>query len=69
MREAARALSAAERRRRAGVIGGMDDLLGALQWPAMAVTLLASWLVGSQSRRKRNWGFWCFIAGNVLWVA
>ena len=47
----------------------MDTLTGALQWPAMAITLLASWLVASQDRRRREWGFWCFIASNVLWVA
>ena len=23
----------------------------------------------SQSRRKRGWGFWCFIASNLLWAA
>jgi hypothetical protein len=40
-----------------------------LQWPAMAATLIAAWLVASQSKRRRGLGFWCFIAGNVLWVA
>ena len=40
-----------------------------LQWPAMAVTLLASWLVASRSARKRTWGFWIFLLSNVLWVA
>lgn len=44
-------------------------LLDALQWPAMLVTLLAAWLVASQSKRKRSLGFWCFIASNVLWIA
>ena len=43
-------------------------MLDAIQWPAMAITLVAAWLVGSQSKRKRSWGFWCFIASNVLWV-
>ena len=47
----------------------MDELLNAVQWPAMAVTLLASWLVASRSARRRSIGFWCFIASNVLWVA
>ena len=46
----------------------MDNFLNALQWPAMAVTLLSAWLVASQSERKRSWGFWCFIASNLLWV-
>ena len=40
-----------------------------LQWPAMLVTVLAAWLVASQSRRKRNIGFWTFLASNVLWIA
>lgn len=46
----------------------MDQLLDAMQWPAMIVTLVAAWLVASQSKRKRNWGFWCFVLSNVLWV-
>lgn len=45
------------------------ELLDLLQWPAMAVTILAAWLVASRSRRKRIAGFWCFLASNVLWVA
>lgn len=45
----------------------MPDL-DLLQWPAMAVTLLASWLVASRSARKRAWGFWVFLASNVLWA-
>lgn len=47
----------------------MKELIDALQWPAMLATLLAAWLVGSSSARKRNWGFWCFVASNLLWVA
>ena len=47
----------------------MDGLVDAVQWPAMLVTLVAAWLVASQSRRKRSLGFWCFVASNVLWVA
>lgn len=47
----------------------MDPLLDFLQWPAMVTTLLAAWLVGSQARRKRNVGFWCFIVSNLLWAA
>ncbi|MBA4111232.1 MAG: hypothetical protein C0487_16750 [Leptothrix sp. (in: Bacteria)] len=45
----------------------MPDL-DLLQWPAMAVTLLASWLVASRSARKRAWGFWFFLLSNVLWL-
>ena len=40
-----------------------------LQWPAMVVTVLAAWLVASQTKRRRNWGFWCFLASNALWIA
>jgi hypothetical protein len=43
----------------------MDDL-NWVQWPAMLVTLLAAWLVGSISKRKI--GFWVFLSSNVLWV-
>lgn len=39
-----------------------------LQWPAMAVTVLAAWLIASQKKFKRNWGFWLFLASNVLWI-
>jgi len=45
-----------------------DTLIDAAQWPAMLTTLLGAWLVASQNRRKRNWGFWCFLLGNVLWI-
>jgi hypothetical protein len=46
----------------------MDSILNAAQWPAMLATLIAAWLVASQTKRKRSWGFWCFAASNVLWV-
>jgi hypothetical protein len=39
-----------------------------LQWPAMAVTLAASWLVASRSERRRRWGFWVFLFSNLLWA-
>ena len=45
------------------------EWLGLLQRPAMAVTLVAAWLVGSRTRRRRVAGFWCFVASNLLWVA
>lgn len=47
----------------------MSELLDALQWPAMLATLAAAWMVASQRKRKRNWGFWVFILSNVLWLA
>jgi hypothetical protein len=45
------------------------DLLSFLQWPAMAVTVMAAWLVASSHKRKRHWGFWLYMVSNVLWVA
>ena len=39
-----------------------------LQWPAMAVTVMAAWLVASRSARKRKVGFWVFLLSNVLWT-
>jgi len=45
----------------------MDELLNALQWPAMLVTLAAAWLVGGRSARRRSWCFWVFVLSNVLW--
>ena len=45
------------------------DLMNLLQWPAMAVTIAAAWLVGSNGKGKRNWGFWLFLASNVMWIA
>jgi hypothetical protein len=44
------------------------DWLDLLQWPAMAVSVLAAWLVASQSERRRKWGFWLFLLSNVLWI-
>ena len=44
------------------------DVLSFLQWPAMVITLIAAWLVASQRKVRRAWGFWIFIASNVLWI-
>jgi len=49
------------------VIFGID-VLHQLQWPAMVVTVVAAWLTASQSKRKREFGFWVFLVSNVLWV-
>ena len=46
----------------------IDSLINLLQWPAMLVTLVAAWLVGSRNRTKRLLGFICFIGSNLLWV-
>lgn len=44
------------------------DWINALQWPAMVVTVIAAWLVASQRKFKRNWGFWGFLLSNLLWI-
>jgi len=45
------------------------DWLNLLQWPAMAVTITASWLIASTTTWKRHAGFWIFLLSNLLWVA
>ena len=45
------------------------DILNLMQWPAMLVTLVASWLVASQQPQRRSAGFWLFLLSNALWVA
>lgn len=47
----------------------MKEMIDLLQWPAMAVTVVASWLVAAQSKKRREWGFWLFLASNALWIA
>ena len=47
----------------------MSELVDALQWPAMVVTIAASWLVGSTHRGRRRAGFWIFLVSNALWIA
>ena len=44
------------------------EYLHHLQWPSMVVTVLAAWLVASQSKRRRVIGVWCFLLSNVLWL-
>ena len=44
------------------------DYLDLLQWPAMVVTVLAAWLVASDTESRRSKGFWAFLLSNVLWV-
>lgn len=46
----------------------MMESFGWVQWPAMVVTVIATWLVGSLSRRRRIYGFFVFIFSNLLWV-
>lgn len=42
--------------------------LDAMQWAAMAATVAAAWLVAAQHKRRRQIGFWVYLASNVLWV-
>lgn len=44
------------------------DWLDWMQWPAMLATVLAAWLVGSDSEARRSAGFWVFLASNILWI-
>jgi len=44
------------------------DSINLLQWPAMAVTLAAAWLIASSSAARRNSGFWVFLLSNGLWI-
>lgn len=46
----------------------MPAVLDLMQWPAMAVTVMASWFVASGRSRRRKTGFWLFLLSNVLWV-
>ena len=45
------------------------DWLDLVQWPAMAVTVLAAWLVASTHEHRREIGFWVFLVSNALWIA
>lgn len=42
--------------------------LNSIQWPARFVTVVAAWMIASQRKFKRNWGFWLFLLSNVLWI-
>ncbi|HEX9172323.1 MAG TPA: hypothetical protein VF861_06655 [Telluria sp.] len=46
----------------------MGEWIEWIQWPAMLVTLYASYLVGSKRSDRRIWGFCMFILSNILWV-
>jgi hypothetical protein len=34
----------------------------------MIVTVVAAWLVASQSKARRAAGFWVFLLSNALWI-
>lgn len=44
------------------------DWLDLAQWPAMATTLIAAWMVASTTARRREQGFYWFSASNALWA-
>jgi hypothetical protein len=44
------------------------NALDLIQWPAMIVTVVASWFVASGRKDRRETGFWLFLVSNVLWV-
>ncbi len=46
-----------------------EDWIASLQWPAMVVSVVAAYLVGSHGKRRRTWGFWCFLVSNLMWAA
>jgi hypothetical protein len=46
----------------------MGDWIDLLQWPAMAVTLYAAYLIGSKRPERRIFGFSMFILSNILWI-
>lgn len=47
----------------------MLNSIDLLQWPAMLVTVVGSWYVGSTMKRRRKLGYCLFLLSNVLWVA
>ncbi|WP_434681760.1 hypothetical protein J3P77_11105 [Pseudomonas sp. R1-18] len=44
------------------------DYIDIVQWPAMVITVVAAWYIGSQRAKRRMLAFWCFMLSNVLWV-
>ena len=44
------------------------DWVNLLQWPAMAATVFASWLMASSNPGRRNSAFWVFLVSNAIWV-
>lgn len=44
------------------------DWIDLLQWPAMLLTVVASWFVAAPDKRRRSVGFWLFLVSNAVWV-
>ena len=47
----------------------MEEFFALLEWPAMAISLAAAYLLASQKPEKRVIAFWLLIIGNVMWIA
>ena len=47
----------------------MEEFIALLDWPAMAISLFAAWVMASRKPEKRVWAFGMYIAGNVMWIA
>jgi hypothetical protein len=50
-------------------VASETNILDLIQWPAMAVTVMAAWFVASTRSHRRKLGFWLFLISNVLWIA
>ena len=46
----------------------MEDILAYFEWPAMGISLVAAYLMGSKKADKRVVAFWLLILGNLLWI-
>ncbi|MFJ4156636.1 hypothetical protein ACIQUF_02520 [Pseudomonas sp. NPDC090233] len=46
----------------------MEFWIDLLDWPAMVLTVLAAWFIGSKRAGRRKVGFCCFMASNLLWA-
>jgi hypothetical protein len=67
-RSAAGASGSTERPCRHEADGPHSMNLDLVQWPAMGVTVVASWLVASTREGRRKVGFWVFMLSNLLWI-
>ena len=47
----------------------MEEFFALLEWPAMAISLAAAYLLASQKPEKRVIAFWLLIVGNIMWIA
>lgn len=42
-------------------------MIDLLQWPALVLSIVGAWLVGSNVRQQRAAGFLLFLLSNALW--